>query len=98
MTFRGGGILTILFFVFVFWALLADSPEARMDRACRPTLWTGNLFVSLSELVYPRVSESVQDAFFRMDYGCEYMLWRLLYEDAYLEAVQRGEMPGQGLQ
>lgn len=78
-------ITGILLVVYIGWIFIAGEPTVRMDRACRPVEWTGNMAVSLAALTYPSGQRKTQLAFENMDYGCEYSLWRLFYESDYLK-------------
>lgn len=39
--------------MFVGWVMISDTPAQRMDRACRPVVWSGNVTVSLASLGEP---------------------------------------------
>jgi len=82
-----GYIFSISIVVWIVWALLAIEPKERLDRACKPVDWTKNLFVSGAALLAPSYQTNVSSTFDKIDYSCQYMLWRLVYEDDYKEAV-----------
>lgn len=71
----------ILFLVFVGWVLIAGQPSKRIDRVCAPVEWTGNLSTSLAALVVPQYQRNLNHWFGKVDYACEYMVWRLLYQE-----------------
>ena len=97
--------------MFVGWVMISDTPAQRMDRACRPVVWSGNVTVSIASLAEPSAHEAnkefqsqagkppppppdrskkplgqrVQGAFDGFNYGCQYALWRLFYEQEYLD-------------
>lgn len=73
----------LLFLGFVVWFMAAATPSGRIENACRPVGWTGNVVVSLSALVLPAQQQKVQGWFDKLEYGCRYMAWRLFYQDAY---------------
>ncbi len=73
----------LVFLGFVFWILAAATPQQRIANACRPVGWTGNVVVSGSALVLPAQQERVQGWFDKIEYGCQYTVWRLFYQDAY---------------
>lgn len=88
----------ILFIVFVGWVLIAGQPTKRIDRVCAPVEWTGNLSTSLAALVVPQYQMNLKQWFDKMDYGCEYLVWRLLYQDDWnkfqaAQAAQKGKKP-----
>jgi len=83
-----GQLVSIGFVVFIVWILLASTPQTRLERACRPVDWTGNLATSTAALVAPSYQQSVTKTFRSIDYSCQYMLWRLFYEDDYKRALK----------
>lgn len=85
-----GQIISLLVIVYIGWVMLATTPESRMERACRPVQWTGNVTVSLTNLTVPQWQAQVQDLFDRGEYGCQYSLWRLFYESEYKAAAAEG--------
>jgi len=83
----------ILFIVFVGWMLVASSPDLRIERGCRPVGWTGNVVVSLSSLVVPDHQVRVKGWFDKLEYGCRYSAWRLIYQEDFnkWQAAQKAE-------
>lgn len=73
----------LIFLGFVFWIIVATTPNQRIENACRPVGWTGNIVTSLSALALPSQQGSVQGWFDKAEYGCRYTTWRLFYQDAY---------------
>lgn len=73
----------LLFLAFVGWIFVAGTPTDRIDHFCRPISWTGNVVVSMSALVLPKSQTTVQGYFDKVDYGCQYMTWRLFYQSDY---------------
>lgn len=73
----------LVFLGFVFWIISATTPLSRIENACRPVGWTGNVVTSLSALVLPAQQAKVQSWFDKLEYGCRYMTWRLFYQEAY---------------
>ena len=73
----------LLFLGFVFWIIAAASPQQRIENACRPVGWTGNVVTSLSALALPAQQKKVEGWFDKLEYGCRYMTWRLFYQEAY---------------
>lgn len=77
----------LLFLGFVAWIFVTANPEERIERVCRPVGWGGNVVVSLSALAAPDEEKVVQGWFNKLEYGCRYMTWRLIYQTAWNQAV-----------
>ncbi len=89
-----GIVLTIL---FSLWCMSASDPHDRFDRACKPVEWTGNLFTSMTLLVWDDFAETMNDSWERIDYGCEYTIWRLFFEKEYIEyQIEQGNLDENG--
>ena len=73
----------LIFLGFVFWIIAAASPQQRIENACRPVGWSGNVVTSLSALVLPAQQKTVESGFDKIEYGCRYTVWRLFYQEAY---------------
>lgn len=86
----------LVFLAFVVWIFASSSPNTRLERGCKPVGWTGNVIVSLSALVLPDQQKPVQRWFDRVEYGCQYTVWRLFFQDEYNEwrANSLGVPPG----
>lgn len=74
-------IFTMCFVFYIGWIVVSTDPHQRLDRACRPVNWTGNIVLSMAAFVAPSSQSTVDAAFKKGDYACQYSLWRLLYED-----------------
>ena len=72
----------LLFLGFVAWIFMA-TPAQRLENACAPVGWVGNGTTSLASLVLPAQQTKVQVWFDKVEYGCEYVAWRLFYQKAY---------------
>lgn len=84
----------LLFLVFVGWVFLAGTPQGRINNVCRPIGWTGNVVVSLSALVVPDQQVRLQGYFDKFEYSCQYLNWRLFYQDDYNKYLeQQGAHP-----
>ena len=66
------------------WMALASTPSERIERVCAPVRWVGNLTTSGVALGVPDTQSRAQKTFNTLDYGCQYSVWRLLYEDEYV--------------
>jgi hypothetical protein len=75
----------LVFLAFVAWIFLAAAPAKRIERGCAPIAWVGNATTSLSSLVVPSQQAKVQGWFNKLGYGCQYVTWRLIYQDSYNE-------------
>lgn len=72
-----------LFLVFVGWIFFPSVPSERIHNACRPIGWAGNVVTSATSLILPKHQVKVQGWFDKFEYGCQYSVWRLIYQDAY---------------
>ena len=72
-----------IFLAFVAWVFMAASPSHRIENFCRPVGWIGNGTVSLSSLVIPSQQVRVQGWFDKVEYGCRFVTWRLVYQETY---------------
>lgn len=80
------GLLTfILFMFFVVWMVAPANPTERMERACAPVNWIGNVTVSITAAVSAKNTAKVQSLFDSGNYHCQYILWRLFYEKDWVE-------------
>ncbi len=87
-----GGLLIL---AFIVWIFLAPQPDVRMQRACSPVQWGGNVVTSLAALSTPAAELYVQTGMDKMTYGCEYSLWRLFYQKQYNQyQLYRAAHPG----
>lgn len=88
----------LLFLSFVVWILIATTPQDRMAHACRPIGWGGNVMTSLTALVMPSQQQNVQTWFNKFEYGCQYTVWRLFYQDEYNKYMSsQGTTPAQAV-
>ena len=82
----------LLFIVFVSMIFLSSDAHERINRACKPIEWVGSVVVSLSALAVPQHQVRVKGWFDSLDYGCQYTVWRVFYQDdynKYLESQKR---------
>lgn len=73
----------LLFLAFVAWIILATTPQKRIEHACRPIAWVGNVITSGSALAIPSQQQTIQKWFNKLEYGCQYTTWRLFYQEEY---------------
>lgn len=96
MGLRGSTLIGAALLVWVAWIVLATGHDERIERTCQPVLWVGNVFTSLVALTASDYQDTVEGAFESADYGCRYTVWRLVYEDDYLKAVEAEESANGG--
>lgn len=89
---RFGGLGTVLIVGFLFWSLMASNPGAKMERACKPVDWFGNMTVSLVAVTAESWVPKTAHGFDKVNYTCQYMLWRLFYEKSWQKAVAEGRV------
>lgn len=73
----------LLFLAFVAWIILATTPTKRIEHACRPIHWVGNVITSGAALAVPTQQQTIQRWFDKLEYGCQYTTWRLFYQEEY---------------
>jgi hypothetical protein len=75
----------LIMMIFGCWVLLAGAQEERINRSCQPILWFGNVLESVALLTVDSWSDAVKEQTLDLDYGCRYVVWRVFYEEEYLE-------------
>lgn len=76
--------------IFVFWVFSAPMPSERIVRVCQPIHWAGNLVTSTTALASEKHTDTSVRWSDKMNYSCQYMVWRLLYQEDYNKAVAQG--------
>jgi len=79
----------LLFLAFVGWIFLSSDGLTRIYRTCRPVGWAGNVAVSVTAFVVPNQQLNVKHWMDKVDYGCQYTAWRLIYQDDYARYIQQ---------
>lgn len=92
ITLRGSTLFGVALLIWVAWIILATDHVARIERTCQPILWAGNAITSIIALTVPAYQDKVDASFARLDYGCRYTVWRLVYEQDYLKHLEAQEM------
>ena len=87
---KSTSLLGIAFIVFLVWIFFASMPEYRLERACKPVNWFGNLTESFISLTIPDKLTATTEIFHSLEYSCQYALWRLFYEADFLEQQRYG--------
>ncbi len=83
-------LLGIPVLIFVIWVFAAPMPSERIVRTCEPVHWAGNLVTSTTALSSDKHTETSVRWSDKMNYSCQYMVWRLFYQDEYNKAVAAG--------
>lgn len=83
-------LLGIPLVIFVFWVFAAPLPSERIVRVCQPIHWAGNLVTSTTALASEKHTDTSVRWSDKMNYSCQYMVWRLLYQEDYNKAVAAG--------
>ncbi len=74
-------IVLLLLFLLFGWVIIASEPEERINRACAPVLWGGNVVTSITSMFSESAAYRVEDAVLDVHYGCRYTVWRLFYAE-----------------
>lgn len=82
-------LLGVPLLFFVFWVFTAPVPQLRIERTCQPINWVGNLGTSATALATDSTDAAARWSD-KLDYSCQYMIWRLLYQKDYNQAVAAG--------
>ena len=83
-------LLGIPLVIFVFWVFAAPLPSERIVRVCEPIHWAGNLVTSTTALASEKHTDTSVRWSDKLNYSCQYMVWRLLYQEDYNKAVAAG--------
>lgn len=97
--FKLGGLGVICTIVFVLWVSFASDVYGKFDRACAPVDKFGNFMTSMVGLLFDSGAAEASDKWWeRADYGCEYTLWRLFYEEDYQRELQQQRLAEEGVE
>lgn len=83
-------LLGIPIVCFIFWVFTAPLPQARIERVCQPITWAGNIVTSTTALTTDSHTSTSVRWSDKMNYSCQYMVWRLFYQEEYNKAVEAG--------
>jgi hypothetical protein len=83
-------LLGIPVLFFVFWIFTAPLPQERISRVCEPIHWVGNLATSTTALSSAKHTETSARWSDKLNYSCQYLIWRLFYQDDYNNAIKAG--------
>lgn len=75
---------------FVIWVFMAPFPQDRIARSCQPIHWVGNVATSTTALSSADNTKNAARWSDKLNYSCQYMVWRLFYQDDYNKAVAQG--------
>lgn len=85
-------LLGVPILVFVFWVFAAPLPQNRIERGCAPITWVGNVATSTTALSSENHTSTTVRWSDKLNYSCQYMVWRLFYQEDYNRAVAAGEV------
>lgn len=94
----GAGMLSVgglLVAGWVVYIILGSTPQARIERSCKIVPWTQNFTVSILQLA--GATNQVQGTtkmFGKVNYGCQYTIWRMFYESDYKKQQQQQNAAG----
>lgn len=83
-------LLGIPVLIFIFWVFSAPLPSERIVRVCEPIHWVGNLATSTTALSAEQHTDTTVRWSDKMNYSCQYMVWRLFYQEEYNKALKAG--------
>lgn len=75
---------------FIGWVIITANAMTRIERACAPVGWGANVLTSVTALALPSQQKPLQDLGDRLEYGCRFTIWRLLYQKEYNEYLAAG--------
>lgn len=78
--------------VFSLWIFAAPLPQVRIERGCQPINWIGNMATSTTALATDGHTETAVRWNDKLTYSCQYMIWRLFYQEAYNQAIKDGRV------
>jgi len=83
-------LIGIPLLMFILWVFIAPLPEQRIERVCAPITWVGNLTTSTTALTKKNHTDTAATWADKLDYSCQYLIWRLIYQKDYNEAIKAG--------
>lgn len=75
---------------FVLWVFAAPVPQERISRVCEPIHWLGNVTTSATALATEQHTQTTVRWSDKLNYSCQYMVWRLFYQEDYNKAIAAG--------
>ncbi|MDD2878634.1 MAG: hypothetical protein PHZ23_15560 [Acidiphilium sp.] len=78
-----GTLFFVLIVAWLGWSLTASTPDGRMARACRPSLWVMRGIASFGTAANMDWAPTVNIAGENVDYRCRLTLWDYWYRDRY---------------
>lgn len=88
-----GAIVGVAILAWTLWVGVTSSAQVRMERACAPVVWTGKMGVAFAMLgnSEERFVHSTKEWFEQANYGCQFTIWRVFWEDEWKEDQARRE-------
>ena len=81
-------VIGIPLLLFILWIFTAPFPQERIARTCEPVNWVGNIATSTTALASQNHTDQSARWSDKLNYSCRYMIWRLIYQDSYNQAVK----------
>ncbi|GBG14399.1 TonB-dependent receptor [Novimethylophilus kurashikiensis] len=75
---------------FIIWIFAAPVPQDRISRACEPINWVGNVATSTTALSAESHTATTARWSDKLDYSCQFLIWRLFYQADYNKAIAAG--------
>lgn len=88
-------LISVPLLCFIFWVFTAPLPQNRIERVCEPIHWVGNVATSTTALSVDRHTTTAARWSDKLNYSCQYLVWRLFYQDDYNKAVEEGRVRAQ---
>lgn len=89
-------LLGIPVVIFIFWIFTAPLPQDRIARFCQPIHWVGNVATSTTALSAERHTGSAARWSDKLNYSCQFLTWRLFYQEDYNKALADGRVKVDG--
>lgn len=83
-------LLGVPVLIFILWVFAAPAPQERIVRLCQPIQWVGNVATSTTALSAADKVGTTARWSDKLSYSCQYMVWRLVYQEDYSKAVAAG--------
>lgn len=86
---------SMIFFILVMvWAggiLVSSDPNTRIERACVPVSYLDKAVVAVVQLVHEPFAMSTHRLMVRIEYGCQFTVWKTFYEGTEKAAEDKRE-------
>lgn len=86
-----GMLVTLLAIVFFVWVLVAGTPNERIERTCKPTVWAGKVVIATTDLINTDYSPKVTHFVEQANYSCRYIVWKTFYAEEWMKERAKQE-------